>query len=101
MKKNILIKYDSNDVQAAKSMLNSTYYLDKRFEVSEKIFTLDSHIKHRLTLQTDSKIYIQRILNTTICFLIISVALFIIIFYKRVLKLVLTNIMAISGWSQK
>lgn len=98
---NILKRYDSNDVLAAKSMLSGKYYLDKKFELSEKIFTLDSHIKHRLTLQTESKIYIQRILNTTICLLIIAVAFFIIIFYKRVLKLVLSNIMAISGWSEK
>ncbi|WP_165313409.1 GGDEF domain-containing protein [Vibrio ziniensis] len=98
---NILKRYDANDVLAAKSMLNGKYYLDKRLELSEKILTLDSNIKNRLTLQTDSKIYIQRILNITICFLIISVALFIIIFYKRVLKLVLSNIVAISDWSEK
>ncbi len=93
--------FNSGRVEDAVSMVNSNFYLSWKSELSRKITILDSIIKYRTELQSESTDCTQYILRYSTGLLVLLLIVFFIIYYRKTKNLVLSNITAIEGWSNK
>lgn len=97
----IVDTYDSGNFLYAKSMVNSNFYLNGKKEVSRRLASLNSMINYRVELQSESKNYTKNILRISSYLLLLVLAVFLTVYYRKTKKLLSYNIKSIESWSDK